>query len=204
MNNGDGKDGSRICLVGPAYPYRGGISHYNTRLAAEFSKRSDVRIVNFSRLYPEFLFPGKTQYDESGRPLDVSSERLIDSMNPVSWIRAGLHIARLEPETVVVQWWHPYFAFALFAICRILRMKRRGRIIFICHNVIPHERSIIDRILSRLAFGVPHGFIVQSTEDKTNLLAMRPDASVVLHPLPSFDFEPPGCLGQSGRMRGGR
>ena len=49
---------SRFCLIGPSYPFRGGISHYNTRLAIELAKEYEVHSVNFSRLYPDFLFPG--------------------------------------------------------------------------------------------------------------------------------------------------
>jgi glycosyltransferase involved in cell wall biosynthesis len=109
-------------------------------------------------------------------------------MNPLTWIRAGFRIARLRPDAVVVQWWHPYFAFALFKICQIVRMMRRSRIVFICHNVMPHERSRIDRLLSRLAFSAPHGFVVQSGEDRDNLLAVRPRATVVVNPHPIYDL----------------
>jgi glycosyltransferase involved in cell wall biosynthesis len=200
--NEDGKRALLVSLIGPAYPYRGGISHYNTCLAGELSKRHDVHIINFTRLYPEFLFPGKTQYDESESALAVSSERIIDSMNPFTWIRAGLRIARLKPDVVIVQWWHPYFAFAIFKICQIVRIACTGKIVFICHNVVPHERSRIDRLLSRLAFSAPHGFIVQSTEDRNNLVAIRPNVPVVLHPLPSFDFFRRGdCTRAEARRR---
>ncbi len=188
MSNGDGKRTLRTCLVGPAYPYRGGISHYNTCLAEELAKRYEVHVVNFTRLYPEFLFPGKTQFDESESALVVPSERIVDSMNPFTWFRAGLRIARLKPDIVIVQWWHPYFALALFTICQIARLRGGGRIVFVCHNVVPHERSFVDRLLSTLAFSAVHGFVVQSNEDRDNLRAMRARAPVVVHPHPIYDF----------------
>ena len=81
--------------MGPAWPFRGGISHYNTSLARELALRHDVSVINYSRLYPDFLFPGKTQYDESGSTHRVESERLIDSVNPFTWIRTGFRIARM-------------------------------------------------------------------------------------------------------------
>jgi glycosyltransferase involved in cell wall biosynthesis len=188
MTEDNGKQALRICLVGPAYPYRGGISHYNTCLARELAKQYDVHVVNYSRLYPAFLFPGKTQYDDSDSAMRMESARIIDSMNPFTWVRAGFHIAGLRPDVVIMQWWHPYFAPALFKIGQILRMMRRGTILFICHNVVPHERSMLDRILSRLAFYVAHGFLVQSGEDRDNLVRMRKGAQIVVHPLPLFDF----------------
>jgi glycosyltransferase involved in cell wall biosynthesis len=189
MTEDNGKNKKlRICLVGPTYPYRGGISHYNTCLAGELETRHDIHAVNYSRLYPEFLFPGKTQLDESDTALTMESVRLIDSINPFTWIRAGIHIARTKPDAVIVQWWHPYFAPALFTICAILRLMGAGKIIFICHNVVPHERSPIDRILSKAAFSVAHGFIVQSKEDRANLSKIRPGARVEINPHPIYDF----------------
>lgn len=188
MSEGKENPGLRICLVGPSYPYRGGISHYNTRLAIELEKRHEVRIVNYSRLYPEFLFPGKTQLDESDTPFSFPSRRIIDSMNPFTWVRTGFHIAAMRPQAVVVQWWHPYFAPAIFKIGAILRLFCRGKIIFICHNVVPHERSIVDRLLSGTAFSIAHGFLVQSNEDRHNLLKLRRGGRVKVHPLPLFDF----------------
>ena len=76
----------RVCLVGPAYPFRGGISHYNTRLAREFEKLHDVSIINYKRLYPSFLFPGRTQLDESGSALSITSERLIEIRDQIFYI----------------------------------------------------------------------------------------------------------------------
>jgi glycosyltransferase involved in cell wall biosynthesis len=89
---------------------------------------------------------------------------------------------------IIVQWWHPYFALALFKICQIARIMQRGKIIFICHNVVPHERSPIDKLLSRLAFSAAHGFLVQSGEDRDNLLKLRRRAGVRVHPHPIYDF----------------
>lgn len=178
----------RYCLVGPSYPYRGGISHYNTRLAIELARRYDVHSVNFKRLYPDFLFPGKTQYDESAAPLEAPSVRLIDSINPFTWIRTGFHIARKRPDVILVQWWHPFFAPAIFTICMIVLMMRRARIVFLCHNVVPHETSPIDRLLSRVAFSAADSFLVQSEEDRDNLMKIKKRPRVTLNPLPLFDF----------------
>lgn len=179
---------SRFCLVGPAYPYRGGISHYNTCLAGELARRHELRIVNYRRLYPELFFPGKTQYDETESALRVDSERLIDSINPFTWVQAGWRIARWRPDATIVQWWHPYFAPALAKISAILRFTRRGRVIFVCHNVVPHESSPAGRLLSRIAFAFPHAFVVQSKEDRRNLEAIRPGAPVEVRPHPIYDF----------------
>ena len=188
MTEASQKPKRRFCLIGPSYPYRGGISHYNTRLAIELAERYDVHSVNFSRLYPDFLFPGKTQYDESGSPLEAPSVRLVDSINPFTWIRAGFHVARKRPDVVLVQWWHPFFAPAIFTICLIVRMMRRTRILFLCHNVMPHETSPLDQFLSRIAFSIADSFLVQSREDRDNLLRIKKRPRVALNPHPIYDF----------------
>src|SRR5512145_1959311 len=155
----------RICLVGPAHPYRGGISHYTAMLAREMRASHDVLVVNFSRLYPDFLFPGKTQFDESPSALAVESRRLIDSVNPLSWRRAADAVCEFRPDVVVFQWWQPFFAPAYRSMCGHIRRRCGARIVFVCHNVLPHESSPVDRALTTLAFSRVDGFVVQSRED---------------------------------------
>ena len=46
----------------------------------------EVKAFNFKRLYPDILFPGKTQYVEAGdRAIEIESVRVLDSVNPVSY-----------------------------------------------------------------------------------------------------------------------
>ena len=92
----------KACLVGPAYPFRGGIAHFTALLAGEFAKDHDVLVINFKRLYPSFLFPGKTQFDESKAPFSIESVRTIDSLNPISFWKTAKTIARFEPDLVVL------------------------------------------------------------------------------------------------------
>jgi glycosyltransferase involved in cell wall biosynthesis len=178
----------RYCLVGPTYPYRGGISHYNTCLIRELSGRGETLAINFTRLYPDFLFPGKTQLDESARPLSAESLRIVDSLNPLSWIRAGAAAARFRPDAVLVQWWHPFFAPAMATLCAVAKARSRTKIVFICHNVLPHERSLVDEALARTAFAAADAFLVQSGEDRRALSRLKPRAPAVVHPHPIYDF----------------
>jgi glycosyltransferase involved in cell wall biosynthesis len=54
----------------------------------------------------------------------------------------------------------------------------------LCHNVMPHESTLLDRVLSRYAFLSVKYFIVHSDEDKSNLLSLKPRAVVrkTVHP----------------------
>lgn len=178
----------RVCLVGPVYPYRGGIAHYGSMLAREFARDCEVLVVNFARLYPSFLFPGKTQFDESGEPLDVPSTRVVDSLNPISFWRAARIIKDFEPDLIVFQWWQPFFAIAYSSIVRLIGRRLRKQVVFVCHNVLPHERSLVDTVLIRMAFVGVGRFLVQSREDGDNLRQLKKDALLRVHPLPIFDI----------------
>ena len=50
-----------IKIIGPAYPFRGGLAAYNERLAIEFQNQGyQVEIETFTIQYPKILFPGKS------------------------------------------------------------------------------------------------------------------------------------------------
>jgi glycosyltransferase involved in cell wall biosynthesis len=183
----------RICLVGPAYPYRGGISHFTAMLARELRAEHEVLIVNFTRLYPSVLFPGRTQFDESANALMVESVRVIDSVKPWSWRRAGDVACAFRPDVVVFQWWQPFFAPAFRTVCRRIRARSGARVVFLCHNVVPHESSPLDRALVKWGLRSAHGFVVQSRPDGDILTALLPGARVEFNPMPVFDlFAPAG------------
>ena len=50
----------KYVLIGPTYPYRGGISHYTTLLFQHLSAVHETVLYSFKRQYPRFLFPGRT------------------------------------------------------------------------------------------------------------------------------------------------
>ena len=77
----------KICLIGPSYPFRGGISHYTTMLFKHLRTRHSVAFFSFKRQYPKLLFPGKTDIDPSKVNFkQQDTQRILDSMNPLSWL----------------------------------------------------------------------------------------------------------------------
>lgn len=199
----------RICLVGPAYPYRGGISHFTHMLAREMRASHEVLLVNFSRLYPRFLFPGRTQYDESVAKTGDESLRVVDSIGPRSWARSARAVLDFRPDVVVIQWWQPFFAPAMRSISSRVRKRSGARVVFLCHNVLPHEGRSLDRALVKWGLARAHGFVVQSREDGATLSSLLPSARVVFNPMPVFDLFVGGSetrdlarakLGLSGRV----
>ena len=59
----------KIIILGPAWPYRGGIAAFSERLARQYQQEGhEVELVTFTLQYPKFLFPGKTQYSTDPAP----------------------------------------------------------------------------------------------------------------------------------------
>lgn len=125
----------RIAMLGPAPPFRGGISVFATHLGHELSSQDhEVHYFNFISQYPKFLFPGGDQMDETCP--DINSERILTPYLPYTWLHTIKSINQYQPDIVLVSWWLPFFAPAFGTI---LRKLLSTRIIYIAHNIIPHE-----------------------------------------------------------------
>jgi glycosyltransferase involved in cell wall biosynthesis len=176
----------KIAVVGLTYPFRGGIAHHSTLLVRELRKKYIIKFITLRRQYPELMFPGKTQYDHSARGLKEENLALIDSLNPLSWIKVALVLKKEKADLIVVQWWNPFFGLALGTIANLLTLIAKSKICFLCHNVMPHESTLVDRILSKYAFLRVKHFIVHSDEDRRHLLSMKPNAVVKKNVHPTF------------------
>ena len=168
----------RICLLGPAFPLRGGIAHYTTSLANALSKRHEVTLLSYTRLYPSLFFPGTSEFDTSRRRFAADCEPIFDPLNPLSWLRTARRIRDLSPDLVIVQWWSPIFAISLGTVIRLAKRHGRPMVMFLCHNIKPHERLPGEMMLPRFAFSTGDLFIVHSDEDLRNLQSIRPDARI--------------------------
>lgn len=177
----------RWALVGPLHPYRGGIAHYGALLARELAREDEVHALNFRRLYPRLLFPGRTQMDASASPLAFPAPRVLGSLDPLSWERGARRLARLAPDAVLCHWWHPFFAPAYGSLLRRLhRLAPGARRLLLCHNVLPHERSRVDTLLGRYAFGAADAFLLHSASDAAVLAELAPGARHAVHPHPRY------------------
>ncbi|MDR1610554.1 MAG: glycosyltransferase [Candidatus Symbiothrix sp.] len=174
----------KIAVLSPFYPYRGGIAQFSMSLYRALAKEHEVKVFSFSRLYPGFLFPGKTQFVEGGEAkVSVSSERILDSINPFSYERTAKAIEKYQPDVLVIAYWMSFFAPAYGHIAHKLRNKTR--IIALVHNAVPHEPKFYDKPLSKLFFNQVDGFMVLSEPVKKDLLSLYPHAKYCLcaHPL---------------------
>ncbi|HFQ93303.1 MAG TPA: glycosyltransferase [Anaerolineae bacterium] len=183
---------TRFCLLGPTYPYRGGIAHYTTLLARHLREEGhEVLLLSFSRQYPGWLFPGKSDKDPSEQPLRTEAEYILDPINPLTWRRALKRIKEWQPDVVIIPWWHPYFAPVWSVLSRgIKRLDPAPRLIFICHNVLPHEQGKFSKFILpaviKVTLGKGDSFIVHSQADGEILHSLLPQAHYVVTPLPTY------------------
>ena len=174
----------RIVVIGPVYPYKGGIAHYTSLLCQALRKKHEVCMVSYKMQYPRLLFK-KEQKDYSNQGFQVEDTRYwINTANPFNLLVTARRIKELRPDAVIIQWWHPYFA----PCYRILAGLLRGiPLIITCHNVFPHERFPMDRFLTRLVLKQADGYVVQSHMDEKDLLSVKPDARYVVTPHPTYN-----------------
>lgn len=179
---------ARVALLGPAWPYRGGIAHFQASMTRALDARGhQVSAVTFSRQYPEALFPGTTQFEDGPPPADLPlAPRLIDSVDPRTWVRTARHVADAGSEVAVLQFWMPFMGPAFGVIARRLR-KRGVRVVAVVHNAIPHERRPGDRALSRYGLSACDGLIVLSDQVRADLGRLGLTAPVRQQAHPAYD-----------------
>jgi glycosyltransferase involved in cell wall biosynthesis len=178
----------RIVLVGPSYPYRGGNALFMAYLYEALAEQFDVHFLNYTLLYPSLLFPGTTQYDTSEAPVKVvPNERVLSSINPLSWIRTARRINAIKPDLVVFDWWNPFFAPSHYAVSALLGSAYRGKILVIAENFISHEARAVDTFLTRVGLAKASCFLALSAIVERDLRSVAAGRPIYRSELPIFD-----------------
>ena len=178
----------KICVVGPTYPFRGGIAHYTTLLVRHLREAGHCApFYSFTRQYPRWLFPGKTDRDPSSVPLKVDCEYVLDPINPLTWWRLCRKVRADAPDVLVLQWWVPYWTPSLTMIARWIKRNTGIPIIYIVHNVMPHDGGgALDQRLAMSVLRRGDACIVHSDQDRHRLQALLPNASIVKMHHPTY------------------
>lgn len=178
----------KIIIIGPAYPYRGGNSLFVSHVYEALKQEFDVKIFNYSLLYPSLLFPGKTQFDESSTIIKKApSERIVNSISPISWFKVANRIIKENPDLIVFDWWHPFFALCHFTISELIKKKFRNKILFIIENFISHEENFIDRFLTSLGLRNASAFLALSNIVEKELSKINKARKIYKSELPIYD-----------------
>jgi len=184
------KNHDLVVLIGPVLPFRGGIAQHSTMLRRALAERAELLTLSFVRQYPRLLFPGRSDRDpDYAGHREPGVEYLIDSLNPLSWIKALKRVLDAGPGRVIIPWWTVYWGPCIGFLARA--MRRRGiEVVFFCHNIDDHEPAAWKRWLNAqvLAFGC--GFVVHTRAAAAELMRRFPHRWVAVHPHPIYEQFP--------------
>jgi glycosyltransferase involved in cell wall biosynthesis len=178
----------RISLLGPTYPFRGGIAHYTTLLSRELRRRHEVQFLSFSRQYPRFLYPGRTDRDPSGEALrDADVDYALDSLNPLSWRATARKIIEFEPDVFICPWWVAFWGPTFNFVIRYVRRRTDSKVTIVCHNVVEHETSRAKHLITRQVLSKAHRLVTHSRQETERLREMLGDrVDIVTAFLPTY------------------
>jgi D-inositol-3-phosphate glycosyltransferase len=177
------------CILGPAFPLRGGIANFNEALCRAFNQAGIAsHLISFSLQYPGFLFPGSSQFESGAGPDDLKIEVLVNSVNPITWFKTALSIRKQQPDYVVVRYWLPFMAPCLGTIARLIKYKTAIKIIAIADNIVPHEKRAGDKLLTKYFIKPCDAFVVMSKAVMGDLKGFSPLKPVVFIPHPVYDI----------------
>lgn len=178
----------KIVLLGVGHPFRGGLASYNERLVREFKADGyDITLSTFTLQYPNFLFPGKTQYSSSEKPTDIEIIEEVNSVNPFNWIKVGRRIKNEAPDLMIVRFWLPFMGPCFGTISRIVKRNKKTKVITIIDNIVPHEKRIGDSILTTYFVKAMDAFIAMSQDVLNDLQQFDHLKPQALSPHPIFD-----------------
>ncbi len=183
MNQPDKK---KIVIIGPAHPLRGGLASYDERLAKEFTDQGfDTIIYTFSLQYPQFLFPGTTQYSSEPAPTNIKIKVCINSVDPLNWLKVGNELKHYKPDIIVVRYWLPFMGPCLGTILRKVKKNRHTKVVCIADNILPHEKRMGDKFLTQYFVKPIDAFITMSEKVLNDLKLFAPNkpAQFITHPL---------------------
>lgn len=175
----------KIIIVSPAYPLRGGIANFTAQLYQDLSPNNEVNVFTFKRQYPKIFFPGKSQLERGENVDKIPAEITIDSINPLTWLSTAIKITKLNPDLVIFAYWLPFFAPSFTSIAKRIKKKSNAKILALCHNIIPHERRLGDKYLTKSFLTQMDYFITLSEEVKKDLelFIKKPKCKVLQHPV---------------------
>ncbi|MBL29780.1 MAG: hypothetical protein CMC81_00845 [Flavobacteriaceae bacterium] len=137
-------------LIGPSYPYRGGIAETQNELAQSLiNSGKKVKLYTFKKLYPNFLFPGKDQYIKNkSKPESLNINRFIHSYNPINWFLVSKKINNTNPKVVIFRYYTPFLSICYYNL--MIRLNNKIKLVALVDNWIPHEPKSFDKILNKL------------------------------------------------------
>jgi glycosyltransferase involved in cell wall biosynthesis len=185
----------RLCVVGPTYPYKGGISHFTTLFVEQLRTRHEVDFISYRRQYPRFLFPGNAGPDPSNHAIHTDCVYLLDPLNPITWLKCFRRIKRAKPDLLILQWWTPFWTPTLVLLGSLIKRYTQIPILYFCHHITPPDGGPLDLLFARTVLSRGDQFIVLSESDYADLRRALPQARIHAALLPTYGGVLPDSIG---------
>ena len=176
----------KIFIIGPAFPLRGGPAQFNENLCLELNKEGhDAQIISYSLQYPNFLFPGSSQFEKSGSaPLGIKIHTILNTINPFNWLMVARFIKKQKPDFILFRYWLPFFGPCLGTIAKLV--KSRTKVLALTDNIIPHEKRIGDHFFTKYFVKNCDGFIAMSKVVLNDLSIFTQNLNKAYSPHPMY------------------
>lgn len=180
----------KIALLGPAHPHRGGIVHFNSRLAEALRSRQELSVDLFywSKPYPEFLMPGGiVPNDEASRlSFERPGKRFLSYTDPLSWWRLIRQLKQGRYDLFITHWVHPVHFPVLKSLFTAIRLFMKTEVGLIVHNSLPHERFAGDALITCNALQMAHRIVMHGRPEAAQAREIgvcRPKMITAFHPI---------------------
>ncbi len=176
----------KIFIIGPAFPLRGGPAQFNENLCLELNKEGhDAQIISYKLQYPNFLFPGSSQFEKSGSaPFGIKIHTILNTINPFNWLMVARFIRKQKPDFILFRYWLPFFGPCLGTIGKLV--KSHTKVLALTDNIIPHEKRIGDHIFTKYFVKNCDGFIAMSKVVLNDLSIFTQNLNKAYSPHPMY------------------
>ncbi len=176
----------RISIFSAFPPFRGGISHFSSRLTKSLEKNYTVQAYTFKKQYPNWLFPGKSQYDFNQNTVFQNPiKRIVSTFSFPSYFALFRDVNRDTPSIFITNYWMTFFAPMMGFVAR--KINANTKKIAIVHNFIPHEKRFFDKAFNAYFLKSYDGFVALSQHVYNDITNYVEKEKVILLPHPSYD-----------------
>jgi glycosyltransferase involved in cell wall biosynthesis len=163
-------------------PFRGGIAQFSEQLRKSLAKVREVDSFTFRQQYPNFLFPGQSQFEDASSTFHFP--RIVSTFRPWTYVTALFHLRRSGGTVFLTSYWMSFFG-PMMGFWAAFLPKKTVKIALI-HNLVPHEKRFFDKAFNRYFLNQYDGFVVLSEAVKHAVLELKPEAFTCVLKHPSY------------------
>ncbi len=128
----------KVVLVGPTFPYKGGVAQHTTQLAFRLDAAgTDTEILSWSSQYPKRLYPGSLEVTGGEGDPYPRTRRALAWYSPWSWLRSAWRLRRRD--TLVLFCLVNALQVPTYLLMATVARRGGAQVGLVCHNVVPHD-----------------------------------------------------------------